>query len=125
MELSVFERLLLRNIVPQIQGVSFGIQENARILLETMFSEDEAEKLQIKVNEDGKGVTWKVKDDEGNDIPQVKDCQVSKGVKRVVAEDLIRLSESKPPKLSWEHNTLFKKFVDGWEKYLEKDETSS
>jgi hypothetical protein len=122
MELNVFERLLLRNIIPQIQGVSFGIQENARILLETMFTEDEAEKLQIKMNEDGKGVTWKVKDDEGNDIPQVKDCQVSKGVKRVVSEELIRLSESKPPKLSWEHNTLFKKFVDDWEKYMEKDE---
>lgn len=122
MELNVFERLLLRNIVPQIQGVSFGIQENARILLETMFSEDEAEKLQIKLNEDGKGITWKVKDDEGNDIPQVKDCQVSKGVKKVVSEELIRLSESKPPKLSWEHNTLFKKFVGDWEKYLEKDE---
>jgi hypothetical protein len=122
MLLNVFERLLLRNIVPQIQGVSFGIQENARILLETMFTEDEAEKLQIKINEDGKGVTWKVKDDEGNDIPQEKECQVSKGVKRVVAEELIRLSESKPPKLSWEHNTLFKKFVDDWEKHLEKDE---
>ncbi len=153
MQLTVFERLLLRNIVPQIQGVSFGIQENARILLETMFTEDEAEKLQIKINEDGKGVTWKVKDDkeclkhnrglwsedwlkmfpENSDtfpdapcscvlIPQEKDCQVSKGVKRVVAEELIRLSESKPPKLSWEHNTLFKKFVENWEKYLEKDE---
>ncbi len=122
MQLNVFERLLLRNIVPQIQGVSFGIQENARILLETMFTEDEAEKLQIKIGEDGKGVTWKIKDAEGNDVPQVKDCQVSKGVKRVVAEELIRLSESKPPKLSWEHNTLFKKFVDDWEKYLEKDE---
>ncbi len=125
MLLNVFERLLLRNIVPQIQGISFGIQENARILLETMFTEDEAEKLQIKVNEDGKGVTWKIKDDEGNDITQVKDCQVSKGVKRVVSEELIRLSESKPPKLSWEHNTLFKKFVDNWEKYLEKEEPAS
>ena len=120
MLLNVFERLLLKNIVPQIQGVSFGIQENARILLETMFTEDEAEKLQIKIND--KSVTWKVKDDEGNDIPQEKDCQVSKGVKRVVAEELIRLSESKPPKLSWEHNMLFKKFVDDWGKYLEKNE---
>ena len=125
MLLTVFERLLLRNIVPQIQGVSFGIQENARILLETIFTEDEAEKLQIKVGEDGKQIVWKVKDDEGNDIPQVKDCQVSKGVKRIVAEELVRLSESKPPKLSWEHNTLFKKFIDGWEKYLEKDEAGS
>lgn len=121
MNLTVFERLLLRNIIPQIQGISFGIQENARILLETMFTEDEAENLQIKIKEDGKGVTWKVKDDEGNDIPQEKDCQVSKGVKRVVAEELIRLSEAKPSKLSWEHNSLFKKFVDDWEKYLEKD----
>ncbi len=123
MLLNVFERLLLRNIVPQIQGVSFGIQENARILLETMFTEDEAEKLQIKINEDGKGVTWKVKDDEGNDISQVKECQVSKGVKRMLGEFLVKLSES--DKLSWEHNTLFKKFVDNWEEYLEKDEPAS
>ena len=122
MLLNVFERLLLRNIVPQIQGVSFGIQENARILLETMFSEDEAEKLQIKINEDGKGVTWRVKDDEGNDIPQEKECQVSKGVKRVVGEYLVKLSEEKPSRLLWEHNTLFKKLVDNWQDYLEKEE---
>jgi len=153
MELNVFERLLLRNIVPQIQGISFGIQENARILLETMYTEDEAEKLQIKIGEDGKQVTWKVNDNTNCrrdnqllwepdwilklkknkewfpdvpcscvPIPQVKECQVSKGVKRVVGEYLIKLSEEKPPKLLWEHNTLFKKFVDDYEKYLEKEE---
>ncbi len=122
MVLNVFERLLIRNIVPQIQGWNFGHMKEARTLLEGLFTPEDEEKLQIKLGEDGKNVTWKVKDDEGNDIPQVKDCQVSKGVKRVVAEELIRLSESKPPKLSWEHYTLFKKFVDEWEKYLEKEE---
>lgn len=119
MELTVFERLLVKNILPQIQGTSFGIQESSRILLETMFTEEEAEKLQIKLNEDGKGVTWKVKDEEGNDIPQIKECQVSKGVKRIMGKFLIQLSET--DKLSWEHNSLFKKFVDDWEKYLEKE----
>jgi len=116
--LNVFERLLIRNILPQIQGMGFGIQESSRILLETMFTEKEAEDLQIKV--EGQSVTWKTKDDDGNDIPQVKDCQVSKGVKRMIGEHLVQLSESN--KLSWEHNTLFKKFVDDWEKYLEEDD---
>ena len=120
MELNVFERLLVRNILPQVQGMGFGIMESSRILLETMFTEDEAEKLQITVGEDGKGVTWKVKDDDGKEIPQVKDCQVSKGVKRVMSEHLVKLNDD--GQLAFEHLGLFKKFVDNWEDYLEKEE---
>ena len=120
MELNVFERLLVRNILPQVQGMGFGIMESSRILLETMFTEKEAEDLQIKVGEDGKSVTWKTKDEDGNDIPQVKDCQVSKGVKRVMAEHLIKLNDD--GKLAFEHVSLFKKFVDNWEDYLEKED---
>lgn len=120
MELNVFERLMVRNVLPQIQGMSFGIQENARVLLESLFTEEEAEQLAITVNKDGKGVTWKIKDDEGNDIPQVKDCPVSKGVRGLMGKHLVELSDG--GKLTWEHNDLFKKFVDNWESYLEKEE---
>ncbi len=62
MELTVFERLLLRNIVPQIQGWNFGHMKEARHLLEDMFTPEEEEKLQIKTGEDGKSVIWRVRD---------------------------------------------------------------
>ena len=118
MELSVFERLLLRNIVPQIQGWNFGSQESARILLETMFTEQEEEELQFE--QKGIRVEWKVAKEDGTPISQEKDCQVSKGLKVKVGKFLVDLQ--KEEKLGFEHNSLFKKFVDNWQDYLEKDE---
>ena len=108
MNLTVFERLLLRNIIPQIQGWNFGHMKEARTLLEEMFTPEEEEKLQITVNEDGKGVTWKVKDDEGNDIPQSKEIEISEGLSKTIKKLLEQLDREN--RLGFEHYTLCEKF---------------
>ena len=108
MQLTVFERLLLRNIIPQIQGWNFGHMKEARQLLEGMFTPEEEEKLQIKLNEDGKGVTWKVKDDEGNDIPQEKEIAISEGLSKKIKKLLEQLDREN--RLGFEHFSLCEKF---------------
>ena len=108
MELTVFERLLIRNIIPQIQGWNFGHMKEARTLLEDLFTPEEEEKLAITVNEDGKGVTWKVKDDEGNDIPQSKEVEISEGLSKKIKKLLEQLDREE--RLGMEHYTLCEKF---------------
>lgn len=114
MELNVFERLLIRNIIPQIQGWNFGHMKEARKLVEDLFTPEEEEKLAIKLNEDGKGVTWKVKDDEGNDIPQSRDIEISEGLGKKIKKLLEQLDREN--KLEMAHFTLCEKFGVGEEK---------
>ena len=112
MELSVFERLLIRNIIPQIQGWNFGHMKEARKLVEDLFTPEEEEQLQITINEDSKGVTWKVKDDEGNDIPQSKEIEISEGLSKKIKKLLEQLDREE--RLGMEHYTLCVKFnVEG------------
>jgi len=108
MQLNVFERLLLRNIMPQIQGWNFGHMKEARTLMEEMFSSEEEELLQITVNEDGKGVTWRTHDDAGNEIPQEKELTISDGLGQKIGRFLKQLD--KENKLGFEHFTLCEKF---------------
>ena len=65
MLLNVFERLLLRNIVPQIQGWNYANMKDARELLEGLFTEQEEADLEFEQVETQ--VKWKVKKD--------KDCK--------------------------------------------------
>ena len=58
MLLTVFERLLLRNIVPQIQGWNYAHMKEARELIEGLFTEQEEIDLQIHNENDGKSVKW-------------------------------------------------------------------
>lgn len=111
MDLTVFERLLLRNIIPQIQGWNFGHMKEARKLLEEIFTPEEEEELQIKLGEDGKQVTWKVKDDEGNDIPQSREIAISEGLTKKLKKFLEQLDREN--KLGFEHMTLCEKFKIG------------
>ena len=113
MELNVFERLLIRNIIPQIQGWNFGHMKEARTLLEELFTPEEEEQLQITVNEDSKGVTWKVKDDEGNDIPQEKEIEISEGLSKKIKKLLEQLDREN--RLEMAHFTLCEKFGVGKE----------
>ena len=108
MELNVFERLLIRNIIPQIQGWNFGHMKEARTLLEDLFTPEEEDKLAITVKEDGKGVTWKVKDDDGNDIPQEKEIEISEGLSKKIKKLLEQLDREN--RLGFEHFTLCEKF---------------
>lgn len=109
MELTVFERLLLRNIVPQMSGWNFGSMKTARELLENLFDENEEKKLQITVGEDGKSVEWKRIDDKGKPIPQTKDLKVTDGLKNKIAKFLKELDGQ--DKLEFAHYSLFEKFT--------------
>jgi hypothetical protein len=113
LQLNVFERLLIRNIIPQIQGWNFGHMKEARKLVEDLFTPEEEEKLAITVNEDSKGVTWKVKDDEGNDIPQSKEVEISEGLSKKIKKLLEQLDREN--RLEMAHFTLCEKFGIGKE----------
>jgi len=106
MELNVFERLLLRNIVPQIQGWNYAHMKEARELIEGLFSEQEETDLQFE--QDGTQVKWKVKREDGTDIPQVRDIPVSDGLKGKIGKFLKQLDREE--KLGFEHMTLCSKF---------------
>ena len=108
MELTVFERLLLRNIVPQIQGWNYGHMKEARELIEGLFTPQEETDLQFE--QDGTQVKWKVKREDGSDIPQERDIPVSDGLKVKIGKFLKQLD--KEEKLEFQHYTLFSKFVD-------------
>ena len=67
MELNVFERLILRNIVPQIQGWNYGHMKEARELLEGLFTPQE--ETELNFSQEGNSVKWQVKREDGSDIP--------------------------------------------------------
>jgi len=113
MQLSVFERLLIRNIVPQIQGWNYGHMKEARELMEGLFTEQEETDLQFE--QDGTQVKWKIKREDGTDIPQERDIPVSDGLKAKIGKFLKQLD--KEERLGFEHYTLCDKFgVEGEKK---------
>jgi len=109
MELSVFERLLLRNIVPQIQGWNYAHMKQARELIEGLFSEEEENDLQFE--QEGTQVKWKVQREDGTPITQVSEIPVSDGLKAKIGKFLKQLD--KEERLGFEHVTLYQKFVEG------------
>jgi RNA polymerase-binding transcription factor DksA len=111
MELNVFERLLVRNIIPQIQGWNFGHMKEARKLVEDLFTPEEEEKLQITLGEDGKQITWKTQDADGNEIPQVREIEISEGLSKKIKKLLEQLDREN--KLEMAHYSLCEKFEIG------------
>ena len=109
MQLSVFERLLLRNIVPQIQGWNYGHMKEARELIEGLFSAQEETDLQFE--QEGTQVKWKVKREDGSDIPQERDIPVSDGLKAKIGKFLKQLDQEN--RLEFAHMTLCEKFNIG------------
>ena len=108
MQLNVFERLLLRNIVPQIQGWNYAHMKEARELLEGLFTEQEETDLAFEQVETQ--VKWKVKKEDGSDIPQERDIPVSDGLKAKIGKFLKQLD--KEEKLEMQHFTLYEKMVE-------------
>jgi hypothetical protein len=108
MELNVFERLLLRNIVPQIQGWNYANMKDARELIESLFTEEEETDLQFE--QEDKQVKWKVKREDGSDIPQIREIKVTDGLKKKIGKFLTQLD--KEERLGFEHMTLCSKFMD-------------
>jgi len=105
MELSVFERLLLRNIVPQIQGWNYANMKDARELLEGLFTEEEEADLEFE--QEGTQVKWKVAEEDGTPIPQERDIPVSDGLKAKIGKFLKQLDGEE--RLGFEHMTLVEK----------------
>ena len=112
MELNVFERLLLRNIVPQIQGWNYAHMKEARELIEGLFSEQEETDLQFE--QEGTQVKWKVKREDGTDIPQERDIPISDGLNKKIGKFLKQLDTEN--KLGFEHYSLCTKFGIGDDK---------
>ncbi len=108
MLLNVFERLLIRNILPQIQGWNYAHMKEARELLEGLFTEQEETDLQFEQVETQ--VKWKIKREDNSDIPQERDIPVSEGLKKKIGKFLTQLD--KEEKLGFEHMTLCSKFMD-------------
>ena len=109
MKLSVFERLLLRNIVPQIQGWNYANMKDARELLEGLFTEQEETDLEFEQVE--MQVKWKVAKEDGTPIPQERDIPVSEGLKKKIGKFLTQLD--KEEKLEMQHFSLCEKFGMG------------
>ena len=105
MELSVFERLLLRNIVPQIQGWNYANMKDARELMEGLFTEEEEADLEFE--QEGTQVKWKVAEEDGTPIPQERDIPVSDGLKAKIGKFLKQLDREE--RLGFEHMTLVEK----------------
>ena len=108
MELNTFERLLLRNIMPQIQGWNYAHMKEARELIEGLFTEQEETDLQFE--QEGTQVKWKVAKEDGTPIPQERDIPVSDGLKSKIGKFLKQLDREE--KLGFEHMTLCTKFID-------------
>jgi len=104
----VFERLLLRNIVPQIQGWNYANMKDARELIEGLFTEQEEVDLQFE--QEGAQVKWKVKREDGTDIPQERDITISEGLKGKIGKFLKQLDREE--KLGFEHFSLCGKFIE-------------
>ncbi len=108
MLLTVFERLLLRNIVPQIQGWNYGHMKEARELIEGLFTAGEEQDLQFE--QEGTQVKWKIKMDDGTPIPQEQEVIISEGLKKKISRFLAQLD--KEERLEFAHMTLYTKFVE-------------
>ncbi len=106
MILNVFERLLIRNIVPQIQGWNYGHMKEARELIEGLFTEQEETDLNFE--QEGTQVKWKVTKEDGTPIPQERDIPVSDGLKAKIGKFLKQLD--KEERLEMQHYTLCEKF---------------
>ena len=108
MLMTVFERLLIRNIVPQIQGWNYAHMKEARELIEGLFTEQEESDLQIE--QDGTQVKWKIQRENGTLIEQERDIPISDGLKTKIGKFLKQLD--KEERLGFEHWTLVGKFVE-------------
>lgn len=109
MQLTVFERLVIRNIIPNMQGWNYGHMKEARELMENLFTPEEETELQFE--QDGAQVKWKTKRDDDSDIPQEKEIAISDGLKNKIGKFLKQLDREE--KLEFIHMSLFDKFTGG------------
>ncbi len=112
MLLTVFERLLLRNIVPGIQGWNYAHMKEARELIEGLFTEQE--EADLKFEQEGNQIKWKNRKEDGTPIPQEREMEISNGLAGKIGKFLQQLDREE--KLGFEHFTLYNKFNPELEK---------
>jgi hypothetical protein len=101
MELKVYDRLILLNILPK-EGDFTTLKIVRKLREDLSFSESEHAALQFK--QDGGNVQWK----QGGDIP--KDIPIGEKASDIIAEVLKKLDKEK--KLQDQHYTLYELFVE-------------
>lgn len=101
MELGVFDRLILLNILPG-EGDFTTLKIIRKMRGDFSFSEEEHKALEFK-HTDGGNVRWKLEADKEREIP------IGEKATDIIVEVLKKLNDSK--KLTDQHFSLYEKFV--------------
>ena len=101
MELSVFERLILLNIMPQ-EGDFLTIKIIHELKQALAFSEDEHKALQFQPGENGE-VRWV------SEADKPKEIEIGDVAKNIIKQRLIELDKEK--KLTEQHISIYERFV--------------
>ena len=102
MQLGVFDRVLLLNILPR-EGDFRTLKVLRKLADDLGFSEDEAAALQFK--QEGVKIEWRVEADAPKEVP------MGAVAREIIAGRLRELDEQK--KLTLEHMSLYERFVLG------------
>ena len=100
MQLGVFDRVLLLNILPR-EGDFRTLKVLRKLADDLGFSEDEAAALQFQ--QDGVSIKWRQEADAPKDVP------MGEIAREIIADRLRELDKQK--KLTLEHMSLYERFV--------------
>jgi hypothetical protein len=103
MELNFVERLTLLNILPK-EG-TFLTLRLVRELRE-MCSPDQDEFTRFEIKQEGDSVRW---NEQGN--THLKNCDIGEKMTDLIVEELKKLNDADPPKLTDQMFSLYEKFV--------------
>ena len=103
MELGVFDRLILLNILPK-EGDFTTLKIVRKLREDLSFTEEEHKALEFKAEDEGR-VVWRTEADEPKEIP------IGEKATDIIVEVLKKLNDDK--KLQDQHYSLYEKFVGG------------
>jgi len=106
MKLTVHERLMLGNILPQ-EGDFVTLKVLRNLKMDLSFSDPELKKWSIRTS-DGR-VDWRLFNDKNKPIDQEAEIEVGGKAKDIIVKALAELNEKK--KLREEHLTLYERFI--------------
>ncbi len=108
MKLTVFERVILNNILSEHRDDFLTLKLIRKVREELSLNEAENKLYRPQIRE-GK-VIWRTADEKGNPIPQEKDIEIGETVTNIIKTDLKKLNDSKM--LQDEHFSLYEKFIN-------------
>lgn len=106
MKLTVQERLMLGNILPQ-EGNFVTLKVLRNLKMDLSFNDAEFKKWSI-VMSDGQ-VNWRLFNDKNKPIDQEAEIEIGEKAKDIIVKALAELNEKK--KLREEHITLYERFI--------------